>query len=342
MGAARDRETRERGREASIDNDDDDEVGGLVFVFSCVLRMQLEEILVEKILCIYFLLVFVLSLLRGRTPRSESLPRPVRACARARASAFVCVCERERGRERKKETGGHEEREIRLKSAICLSCVSFGLLIISKKIGRARIIETMAARMTPPPLAVRSRRARDMYVRMMAVAAMTMLISIYVDCTGAVAGETHDVSAREYVPPPTVPHRFCETWMPGVSRRCCAALSAVYEVPKLLSSGGVPGSRRRLPEVLPEVDESDMLPLVIDGLTDELQGGALSTHFLSELAYASGKRLPFDVGHFNHCKVRAHGDGLGVADRSPYFRMPSLPSNVRDVATDEAMPPASI
>ena len=62
----------------------------------------------------------------------------------------------------------------------------------------------------------------------------------------------------------------------------------------------------------------------LEGLTSSLGGGYLSTHFISELSYATGSRLPFDIGHFNHCR-NIHGsrfmlvtlltDQRGMAER---------------------------
>ena len=129
-----------------------------------------------------------------------------------------------------------------------------------------------------------------------AMVAMMMVLA----CASMAASSA---AVEEYDPPPTVPHRFCEVHMPGVSARCCAAVSGVFESPPPLAAGGVPGARRRLPEVRRDTGEEGLdRTMVTEGLTPELRGGSLSTHFLSELAYASGRRLPFDVGHFNHCR----------------------------------------
>ena len=95
------------------------------------------------------------------------------------------------------------------------------------------------------------------------------------------------IPTHHYQIPSEPPARFCESYFPGVAPLCCGSLtgskSLVYQTTgmnKMKKKGF----------------------FVVNGLSKELRGGKLSSWFLSEMAYASGKRLPFDIGHFNHCK----------------------------------------
>ena len=129
-----------------------------------------------------------------------------------------------------------------------------------------------------------------------------ILIIVLTKCEGVSARR----APRVFVPPEHLPKEYCATlFSTAVSEKCCAALSGVVYSPLTATRDATTPLDKMLPRkdrVRASGEGTSAQKFQLEGLTSSLGGGFLSTHFISELSYATGSRLPFDIGHFNHCR----------------------------------------